>query len=80
MGYVDDEVGVSVHWEHSMEFIRLGIELMEPAGGKGSSSPGCPSDAPKDSPLVTTVGNVGSTEWGSVGEGSCLAGSTNADR
>lgn len=75
---MDDEVGVSVHWGHSMEFIRLGIEQMEPAAGKGSSRQGCPSDPPEDSPPVTMIGNF----WapGSVGEGCCSAGSTNADR
>lgn len=59
---------------NSMESIRLVNGQMVPAG-PGFNQAGCPSDPPKDSPVV--IGPTGTT--GSVGEG-CCAGSTNADQ
>lgn len=65
----------SVSTGNSMESIRLGSGQMVPAG-PGFNQAGCPSDPPKDSPLVI----IFSGTVGRVGEGCCQAGSTNADR
>lgn len=65
----------SVSTGNSMESIRLVSGQMMPVG-PGFNQAGCPSDPPKDSPVV--IGSITRLEL--VGEGSCQAGSTNADR
>lgn len=52
-----------------MESVKLSVRQMGPAGDKGSARQKCPSDPPKDSPLVTWSGNFSMLRLECVGAG-----------
>lgn len=69
LGHIDDEVGIGVHWEDSVESIALAVGLSGPLGESLRPS--------QDSPPVTRLGSLETNGLRAVGDG-CVADSTNA--